>query len=187
MARNIRTVMEPKNIDLTKAGVYVCLQNKADGNYLKGVYLELMPYKNPDAFKKACKEVLRAEDSLLVYFDYEHIPPVYISENWICPELFPLIHLISELPSADQSAFSFWLDTFRPDLGEVTPESLEYCFRYSYQGYFQDQNQFGKYHLCEQLSIKVDSTPVFDLTAYTRNLFSSMFRFRNGYVFKDIK
>ncbi|HML65239.1 MAG TPA: antirestriction protein ArdA [Dysgonomonas sp.] len=173
------------NTDLTRASVYVCRQKPADGSYPQGVRLELIHYKDMTAFKNTCKEYLRVTDKQVFYFDYENIPGVYISETWICPELFTLVRFVSGLPENEQIAFSAWLDVFRPDLGEIEPESLEDKFRYSYEGYYRTKEQFGQHYARERMSIIPDGESGFNLKAYTWMLFDGMFVFRDGYVFKN--
>lgn len=175
-----------ETIDLTRASVYVCPQKKNGGDLPRGVWMELICYKNVTAFEKACHKLFCSTDIPPVYFDYEHIPRVYVSEQWICPELFTLIHLVSGLSGNEQAAFSIWIDMFRPDLGEVGLQELKSLFRQSYEGYYPSQKYFSGYYASERLGISADS-PDFDHDSYMSALFPRMFLFRDGHVFKNIR
>lgn len=175
-----------ETIDLTRASVYVCPQRKNSGYLPQGVWIELICYKNVATFQKACRQLLPMTDVPPVYFDYEQIPSVYVSESWLCPELFPLVHFVSGLSGSDQAAFSIWIDLFRPDLGEIGLHELERLFRQSYEGCFPNPKYFSGHYAWERLGISADSLD-FDHDSYMSALFPRMFLFRDGHVFKNIR
>lgn len=173
-----------EKINLTRASVYVVFQTITGKFYPADIQLELIYCKNRTEFDFMCRRLFGTEWSKLVYFDYENIPDVYITTNWICPELFPLIRFLSELSSGEQTAFSLWLDVFRPYLGEITPKDLHRMFRYSFEGCFPSKQYFGEYKAYEDLAITTTNSPRFNVVQYTHFLFEQKYLFREGYVFK---
>lgn len=173
-----------ENINLTRASVYIIIKKDSGKNYPVGIHSELIYYKNITEFELMCRKFFGPTGFKPLYFDYENIPDVYITENWICPELFPLIRFIAELPVHEQTGFSVWLDTFRPYLGEIRIEDLQRVFQNSFEGCFRSKQHFGEYNAREQLAINPIGSPGFNIEVYTHLLFEERYLFRDGYVFK---
>lgn len=172
-------------IDLTKARIYVCLKKEYPQKLSQGHWFDMIHYLDLAEFECACHRLV--ENKEVMYFDYEHIPDVYVTESWICAELFPLIRTVSDLPVNEQGAFSCWLDLQRPDLSEVKTEKLIGTFRFCYEGTFKNKRLFGRFYAKEQLAITPENSPHFDFSGYTHFLFNGMFLFEDGYVFKNSK
>ncbi|WP_165045790.1 antirestriction protein ArdA [Dysgonomonas sp. ZJ709] len=177
------------NINLTKAKVLVTTSYKYTSKTMSENWLHLMQYANGDEFKHACLELHQDEsDPQLLYFDFEDIPGVYITEKWICPELFDLIKATAKLEINEHQAFSSWVNHYKPELTQEKIKTLLNAFKYNYEGIFSNKYRFGRYYAKSQLGITEKNNPDFDFTGYTDHLFDtdSMFLFIDGYVFKNI-
>lgn len=173
-----------ESINLTRASVCIVTQTTSERYYPISIQPELIYYKSITEFECMCRRFFSTDEYKPVYFDYDNIPDVYISESWICPELFPLIRFLSELSTGEQIAFSYWLDAFHPYLEEITLKDLHRMFRYSFEGCFRSKQHFGEYNAREQLAINPASSPGFNIKGHTHLLFEQKYLFREGYVFK---
>lgn len=169
-------------MNIINSKIYVCNKEL----YGQGKSLNLIHYPCIDSFKKECSRLF-VQHQEFIYFDYENIPEVYVSERWISPNYFSLIRAVARLDENRQEAFSAWLDCNRPDLGEKEPEDIIRIFLFCYEGIFQDPLLFACKYAKDQLNITKWNSPLFDFDGYKNELFSDLFQFVNGgYVFKKI-
>lgn len=169
-------------MNITNSSVYVC--NKR--SYGQGRSLELICYGDAGSFREACC-CLFAENEEFIYFDYEDIPDVYITERWISPNYFPLVRAVAGLEGNKQEAFSAWLDRYKPDLEEQAVADIVALFDFSYAGSYRDPLLFAREYAREQLNITSRNSPSFDFDSYKDILFRDLFLFvKGGYVFRKI-
>lgn len=171
-------------MNIVNAKVYVCNKEL----YAQGKYIDLIHYEDYETFKAECLNPFKQNKVEYLYFDYDNIPDVYITENWISPNLFPLIRAVSKLDIEQQKAFSAWLNFYKADIEERKTENLISFFQYCYEGKFINQQRFASQYAKNQLNITRANSPTFDFKAYSNLLFRNLFQFIDSkYVFKTIQ
>lgn len=169
-------------MNITRSRVYVCNRQ----SYGHGRSLELICYGDAVSFRAACRGLF-SENEEFIYFDYEDIPAVYITEGWVSPNYFPLIRAASQLCENKQEAFSAWLNQYRPDLEERAVSDITALFEFCYAGSYEDSLSFARAYAREQLNITARNSPRFDFDSYRDILFRDLFLFvKGGYIFRKI-
>lgn len=170
-------------MNITSSRVYVC----PEGQYAQGKYLDLICFSTAESFECECRRLF-ANRGEYIYFDYENIPGVYISQKWITPGYFPLIRSVAKLDPDQQEAFTAWLDYHRPDLEEKDVACIIDCFRYCYEGSFRSSTRFAYQYARSHLNITMENSPSFDFEGFKDTLFNDLFQYIGSkYVFKKIQ
>ena len=89
--------------------IYVGTYGKYNSGSISGAWLKLRDYKTSEEFYTAAKKLHSNEhDPELMFQDYEDIPEAFISESFINPVIFDLIHWDNQ--SIDLEAFYDYLE-----------------------------------------------------------------------------
>lgn len=170
-------------MNITSSRVYVC----PEGQYAQGKYLDLICFATAESFICECRRLFTNRTEY-IYFDYENIPEVYISQKWISPNYFPLIRAAARLDADQQEAFTAWLDYHRPDLEEKDVTGIIHFFRYCYVGSYRSSTRFAYEYARSYLNITRKNSPSFDFEGFENTLFNNLFQYIGGkYVFKKIQ
>lgn len=172
-------------IDITKARVYVCTDYKCSQENYEGKWLYLIHYKSIEEFTKVCKEVHADEHNpRFLYFDYEDLPYVYISQYWIESGIFEFLRLLVEQDALLHPAISVWINYRKPDLAESDLDGILETFKIHFEGPFQDRLKYAVYYAREHLNISPEHDPDFNFNSLANFLFKEDFVILEGYVFK---
>ncbi len=170
-------------INMAKARIYVtteCLY--ASGNHF-GEWLELNNYSNKKEFEIAFRALSQTEEEpKMMILLWQDIPKVLVSTKDISAKVFRLIKAVLAFDKHKNSAFHLWLDRKSPEIFTYKSREILSFFDKAYQGYFPQDEAFGRYYAKEFLAI---TDPEFDYISFAGQLFDKQFIRLKDYVFRQ--
>jgi hypothetical protein len=146
--------------------------------------MEACRYPGRKAFMAAFrKQHPREADPSLLILDWQDIPRYLASKAGISGRRFRLAGYASLLDGQRNRAFHLWLEEMSVKLVACPSGEMIRLFEASYQGYYPQAGDFGKYYAGQMLGIPVAATPGFDYIRFEEQLLSQRFTRIGEYVF----
>jgi antirestriction protein len=169
--------------------IYVGTYGKYNSGSIAGDWLDLTDYSSIEDFYEACKELHKdEEDPEFMFQDWEYIPSDFISEYSLSEKFWDYMEAVEDLSETEKEAFDIFLANETRDLSKEDISDIIEQFRDSYQGEFEDEEDYA-YHIVEELGY-LDQVPenlryYFDYEKFARDLFLDGYWIKDGHVFSD--
>lgn len=169
---------------MARARLYVTTREAYASGDRFGQWMEVCRYRSKQAFMAAFRELHPQEaEPFLLILDWQDIPRCLASGEGVSCRIFRFAGYVSQLDAQRNRAFHLWLEEKYAGLAAYRPSEIIRLFDLSYQGYYPQEGDFGKYYAGEMLAIPVAANPDFDYVRFEQQLLSKRFTRIGEYVF----